>query len=114
MEEVKEVKGEWESQAKDVLLPLQGEPGPPGMGVQGPEVSLQPYLCLPATAPPALLLASCPLPSALKTTERCPPLSAHGHSSGIELCRSLSRASVQALGFDVHLSDPQGLLGVLF
>ena len=32
-----------------VLLPLQGEPGPPGVGVQGPQVSLQPYACLLAS-----------------------------------------------------------------
>ena len=46
------VKCEWGSQAKDVLLSLQGEPGPPGIGVQGPQVSLQPYLCLPTDPTP--------------------------------------------------------------
>ena len=96
------VKCEWGSQAKDVLLSLQGEPGPPGIGVQGPQVSLQPYLCLPTdpTPPTTQPLASCPLPPTLKTTKLCPPTNAQGPRSGIELCGSLSLASVQDLGFD--------------
>lgn len=103
-----------ESQERLVLLFIQGEPGPPGMRVQGPQVSLQPFLFLPVPPlPPATLsLTSCPLPSTLKTTELCPLPHAQGYSSGIESCNSLGLASVGDLGFD--LSEPQGLLEALF
>lgn len=95
-----------------VLLPLQGEPGPPGMRVQGPQVSHQPYLCLPA---PSNNTSTSQLPIPIHPENRALPApNAQGHSSGTELRSSLSFASVGDLGFDPLLSDPQGLFGVLF